>query len=163
MDVPAILAALPALWRYRVAPAMRKEFFEQHFHGSSFTNSLNYYLSAGLFNCFPIPQREPGALETLRYMGELANAKWCVLIFPEGRMSSDGGISPFQPGIGMMASKLGIPVVPIRIDGLHRVLHPSWKMARMGRVRIAFGEALHLVGTDYLDLARQVEEAVRKL
>src|ERR1017187_7791764 len=29
MDVPAILAALPPRWRYRVAPAMRKEFFEQ--------------------------------------------------------------------------------------------------------------------------------------
>ena len=163
MDVPAILAALPPRWRHRVAPAMRKEFFEQHFHGRSFTNSLNYYLSAWLFNCFPIPQREPGALETLRYMGELANDKWCVLIFPEGRMSSEGEIGPFQPGIGMIASKLGIPVVPIRIDGMNRVLHPSWKMARMGRVRITFGEPLKLTGDDYLGQAKQVEAAVRKL
>jgi long-chain acyl-CoA synthetase len=162
MDVPAILAALPPHWRYRVAPAMRKEFFEQHFHGRSFTNSLNYYLAAWLFNCFPIPEREPGALETLRYMGELANDKWCVLIFPEGRMTA-GEIAPFQPGVGMIASKLGIPVVPIRIDGMNRVLQPTWKMARMGRVRIAFGPPLHLSGDDYLSLAKQVEEAVRKL
>src|SRR5581483_10855214 len=61
MDVPAILSALPARWRYRVAPAMRKEFFEEHFHGRSFSNSLNYYLSSLFFNAFPIPQREPGA------------------------------------------------------------------------------------------------------
>jgi long-chain acyl-CoA synthetase len=163
MDVPAILAALPPRWRHQVAPAMRKEFFEQHFHGRSFTNSLNYYLSAWLFNCFPIPQREPGALETLRYMGELANDRWCVLIFPEGRMSSEGEIGPFQPGIGMIASKLGIPVVPIRIDGMNRVLHPSWKMARMGRVRITFGEPLKLTGENYLAMAKQVEAAVHKL
>ena len=163
MDVPAILAALPPRWRYRVAPAMRKEFFERHFHGRSFANSLNYYLSAWLFNCFPIPQREPGALETLRYMGELANEKWCVLIFPEGIMSRGSEIAPFQPGVGMMASKLDIPVVPIRIDGMNRVLNPAWKMAQMARVRIAFGPPLHLAGTDYLALARQVEEAVRKL
>ncbi len=163
MDVPAILAALPPRWRYRVAPAMRKEFFEQHFHGRSFTNSLNYYLSAWLFNCFPIPQREPGALETLRYMGELANEKWCVLIFPEGIMSSEGAIAPFQPGVGMIASKLDIPVIPIRIDGMNRVLNPNWKMARMAGVRIAFGPPLRLAGTNYLDLARQVEGAVRKL
>jgi long-chain acyl-CoA synthetase len=163
MDVPAILAALPPRWRYRVAPAMRKEFFERHFHGRSFTNSLNYYLSAWLFNGFPIPQREPGALETLRYMGELANEKWCVLIFPEGKMSRSSDIAPFQPGVGMMASKLEIPVVPIRIDGLNRVLHPDWKMARMAPVRIAFGPPLRVAGTNYLDLARQVEAAVRRL
>jgi long-chain acyl-CoA synthetase len=163
MDVAAILSAMPGRWRYRVAPAMRKEFFEQHFHGHSFTNSLNYYLAALVFNAFPIPQREPGALATLRYMGELANDKWCVLIFPEGRMTRQGEIAPFQPGVGMIAAKLGIPVVPIRIEGLDRVLHQTWRMARMGRVRIAFGATVHLQGDDYLALAKQVEEAVRAL
>jgi long-chain acyl-CoA synthetase len=163
MDVAAILSAMPGRWRYRVAPAMRKEFFEEHFHGHSFTNSLNYYLSALFFNAFPIPQREPGALATLRYMGELANDKWCVLIFPEGRMTRQGEIALFQAGVGMIAAKLGIPVVPIRIDGLDRVLHQTWRMARMGRVRIAFGAPVHLKGDDYLALAKQVEEAVRAL
>ena len=163
MDVPAILSALPSGWRYRVAPAMRKEFFDQHFHGRSFTNSLNYYLSALFFNAFPIPQREPGALATLRYIGELANDKWCLLIFPEGIMTDTGDIAPFQPGVGMIASKLGIPVVPIRMRGMDRVLHKSWKMARSGAVDIAFGAALHLEGSDYAALAKQVEEAVRKL
>jgi 1-acyl-sn-glycerol-3-phosphate acyltransferase len=54
-------------------------------------------------------------------------------------------------------------VVPIRIRGLDRVLHPTWKMARPGRVDIAFGPALRLTGDDYRALAKQVEEAVRKL
>jgi long-chain acyl-CoA synthetase len=163
MDVPGILGALPAKWRYRVTPAMRKEFFQEHFHGHSFTNSLNYYLSSLFFNAFPIPQREPGALATLRYIGELASDGWCLLIFPEGRMTRAGEISPFQPGIGMIASKLAIPVVPIRIVGMDRVLHEGWKMARPGAVDITFGPALHLTGEDYLALARQVEDAVRRL
>jgi long-chain acyl-CoA synthetase len=164
MDVPAIMSALPARWRYRVAPAMRKEFFEQHFHGRSFTNSLNYYLSSLFFNAFPIPQREPGALATLRYIGELANDRWCLLIFPEGVMTNAGEIAPFQPGVGMIAARLGIPVVPIRIRGLDRVLHKSWKMARPGRVEITFGPALRpTVNEDYPALARQVEGAVKKL
>jgi long-chain acyl-CoA synthetase len=163
MDVPGILDALPARWRYRVAPAMRKEFFQEHFHGRSFTNSLNYYLSTLFFNCFPIPQREPGALATLRYIGELSNDKWCLLIFPEGKVTRTGEIAPFQPGVGIIASKLGIPVVPIRIVGMDHVLHETWRMARPGRVEITFGSALHLAGDDYLALARQVEAAVRKL
>ena len=163
MDAPVIMAALPARWRYRVAPAMRKEFFEQHFHGHSFTNSLNYYLASLFFNAFPIPQHEPGALSTLRYMGDLANGGWCVLIFSEGKMTKQGEIAPFQPGVAMIASKLQIPVVPVRLEGLDHVLHSTRKMARMGRVRVAFGPPLHLAGVDYLALAREVEEAVRKL
>jgi len=163
MDVPAILSALPARWRYRVAPAMRKEFFEAHFHGHSFTNSLNYYLSTLFFNAFPIPQREPGALATLRYIGELSLDKWCLLIFPEGVMTDAGEIKTFQPGVGMIAAKLGIPVVPLRIRGMDHVLHKTWKMARMARVDIAIGPALKLEGGDYQELAKRVEEAVRKL
>jgi long-chain acyl-CoA synthetase len=163
MDVAAIMSALPARWRYRVAPAMRKEFFEQHFHGRSFTNSLNYYLSALFLNAFPIPQREPGAFSTLRYMGDLANDRWCVLIFPEGIMTKAGEIAPFQPGVAMIASKLQLPVMPVRIEGLDRVLHSTWRMARMGRVRVVFGAPLRLAGTDYLAQAREIEAAVRKL
>jgi long-chain acyl-CoA synthetase len=163
MDVPTILGALPPRWRYRLATAMRKEFFDEHFHGRSFTNSLNYYLSALFFNCFPIPQREPGALATLRYISEFSNQGWCLLIFPEGIMTETSQIAPFHPGVGMIASKLGIPVVPIRIRGLDRVLHPTWKMARPGRVDVAVGPALRLAGDDYRALAKQVEDAVRKL
>ena len=159
LDVPTILAALPARWRYRIAPTMRKEFFHNHFHGRSFTNSLNYYLSALFFNAFPLPQREVGAYETMRYMGEMANQGWCILIFPEGKMSLDGQIGPFQPGVGMLASKLGLPVIPVRIRGLDRVLHPTWKMARPGKVRITFGAAMQLEGGDYASLAKRVETA----
>ena len=46
--------------------------------------------------------------------------------------SAPGEIKAFRPGIGMIASRLGVPVVPVRIDGLDKVLHPSWKMARPG-------------------------------
>ena len=63
----------------------------------------------------------------------------------------------------MIASRLSVPVVPVRIDGLDKVLHHTWKMARPGRVRVAFGAPLHLVGDDYEALARQVEDAVRAL
>ena len=78
-------------------------------------------------------------------------------------MTAAGEIKPFQPGVGMIASKLGIPVVPLRIRGMDQVLHKSWKMARMARVDIAIGPALHLQGSDYQGLAKQVEDAVRAL
>jgi long-chain acyl-CoA synthetase len=163
LDVPAILAALPSRWRFRVAPAMSKEFFKEHFHGHSFTNSLNYYLACLLFNAFPIPQREAGALETMRYMAELTAAGYCVLLFPEGRMTDTGEMSAFQPGVGMLGAKLDVPVVPVRLRGLDRVLHRTWRMARPGRVVIRFGPALRLQGDGYQALAKRLEEAARGL
>jgi 1-acyl-sn-glycerol-3-phosphate acyltransferase len=90
MDTPVILAALPPRWRYRTATAMAKEFFKAHFfpeqygRAAWFTNSLNYYLAALFFNAFPIPQREAGARQTLRYVGDLVAHNSAVLIFPEG-------------------------------------------------------------------------------
>jgi 1-acyl-sn-glycerol-3-phosphate acyltransferase len=169
MDVPVILAALPRRWRYRVAPAMAKEFFKPHFfpeqHGrlAWFTNSLNYWLAALFFNAFPIPQREAGARQTLRYVGDLLGHGYSVLLFPEGERTDSGAIGRFRPGIGMMASRLDVLVVPVRIDGLDRVLHHTWRMARPGRVRVAFGAPLRLTGDDYEALAQQVEDAVRHL
>jgi len=169
MDGPVIMASLPARWRYRVAPAMGKEMFAAHFfpaqHGrlSWLTNSLNYYLAVLLFNAFPLPQREAGARQTLRYIGELLADKHSLLIFPEGRRSESGAIDVFRPGIGMIASKLGAKVVPVRIDGLQHVLGVGSHMARPGRVRVAFGAPLRLVGEDYEALAKTVEAAVRAL
>jgi long-chain acyl-CoA synthetase len=167
MDVPVILAALPGAWRARVAPAMAKEFFKAHFFPAQhtwhqwFTNSVNYYLAAFYFNAFPLPQREAGARQTLKYIGDLTGGGWSVLIFPEGERSA--AIKRFRGGIGMIGSRLDIPIVPVRIDGLDRVLPPGASFARPGPVRVAFGAPMRLRGEDYAALAEQVEAQVRSL
>ncbi len=169
MDTPAILWALPARWRYRVAVAMAKEFFKAHFFpaqhtaGERFTNGLNYYLSSLFFNAFPLPQREAGARQTLRYIGELLTDGWSILIFPEGKRTLEGEINPFRPGIGMIGARLGVPVVPVRLEGLDKVLHQNAKMATPGPARVTFGAPLTLRGEDYAALASAVERAVRNL
>ena len=79
-------------------------------------------------------------------------------------MRSDSGeIKAFRGGIGMIGSRLGLPIVPVRIDGVDRVLHTSWKMAKPGPVSVTFGAPIRLSGDNYADLARQVEQAVRDL
>ena len=168
-DTPAILQALPARWRYRVAPAMLKEFFAAHFHPDRFslrarlTNSANYYLASLFFAAFPLPQREAGARQALRYIGEVVESGYSVLIFPEGRRSNAGEIFEFQRGVGMIASRLAVPVVPVRIAGLERILHHTWTVPRPGRASVKFGPAMWLTGNDYADLAGKVERAVRAL
>lgn len=169
MDVPAIFCALPSKWRERVAPAMAKEWFEAHFHprGHSlltrFGTSLAYFVSSLFFNAFPLPQREMGARRTLRYMGELTSQGWCVLIFPEGDRTHAGELHPFRPGVAMLASHVRVPVVPVRIEGLERVLHRDARWPSHGRVKVTFGAPLILHGDDYTAEAKRLEEVVRCL
>jgi long-chain acyl-CoA synthetase len=169
MDTPAIFCALPARWRYRLAPAMAKEFFKAHFFPGQFgrkawfSNSLNYYLACQFFNAFPLPQREAGTRQTLRYIGDVLEDGYSVLIFPEGKRTEHGEVGHFRPGIGMIAARLGVPVIPVRLEGLEKVLHTKMKFPKRGPVRITFGESMRLEGDDYVALAGAVEDRVREL
>jgi long-chain acyl-CoA synthetase len=169
MDTPAILCALPGRWRYHVAPAMAKEFFKAHFFPEGygrkawFTNSLNYYLASQFFNAFPLPQREAGARQTLRYIGEVLEDGYSVLIFPEGKRTEQGEVGHFRPGIGMIGARLNVPVVPVRLEGLEKVLHTKMKFPKRGPVRITFGAPMRLEGDDYPALAKRVEDTVRDM
>lgn len=169
LDTLLILSTMPARYRYRVAPAMWKEYFDGHFSPSRHTryervrDSVLYWLVALFFNAFPIPQTEAGARQALQYLGELVSDNWSVLFFPEGERTEKGEIKPFQQGIGLIAARLRVPIVPIRLRGLEKILHRNEWWPHPGRVEIAFGPPLNLIGQDHADLANQVEEAVRGL
>jgi long-chain acyl-CoA synthetase len=169
LDTLAVLAALPTPWRYRVAPTVRKEFFEAHFHPEGaprrarILTSAAYYLTTLFLNAFPLPQREVGTRETLRYAGELIGAGYSILIYPEGVRTYEGEIARFLPGVGMMASRLDVPVVPVRIEGLDRILHRTWRLPRRGRARVAFGAPISFRSSDYAEIAARIESAVREL
>jgi len=72
-------------------------------------------------------------------------------------------INPFRPGIGMIGARLGVPVVPVRLEGLEKVRHQKARMATPGPVRVTFGPPLRPEGDDYAALVRTVEQAVRAL
>jgi long-chain acyl-CoA synthetase len=169
LDTPVILAALPPELRRRLAPAMAKEFFRAHFHPAEYPRrerskaSTLYFLAALAFNAFPLPQREAGARNTLRYIGRLTSAGYSILIFPEGARGESGSLRPFRPGVALIGSRLGLPVIPVRLDGVDRVLHPSWRMARRGPVDVRFGTPIVFHGEDYPAMAHELEEAVRRL
>ena len=169
LDAPAIFAAMPARWRYRVAPAMLKEFFDAHFHPERysrwrrFVSSTSYFVAAMFFNGFPLSQQEADTRQTLRHIGELVSDNWSILIFPEGGLSVTDEIKEFQPGAAMFAARLGLPVIPVRLRGLDRILPRGASMIHPGHASVAFGPALHLEGEDYAALTKRIEEAVRVL
>src|SRR6185369_2709955 len=105
-----------------------------------------------------------GTRRALAYTGELISRGYCPIVFPEGLRTSDGKMQPFRPGIGMMAVRLRVPIVPINISGLYEIysIHDSWP--RRGPVSVAIGKPLEFsADTSYAGAAGRVEEAVKAL
>lgn len=170
LDPAYVLAALPRRLRLRLAVAMEGERLEAMRHppaGTGFfaglLGRLNYVLVTGLFNVFPLPRRS-GFRKSFRFAGELADRGWSILVFPEGELTPDGQLAPFRAGIGLLATRLRLPVIPLRIDGLFelRIADKSW--ARPGRVRIAIGKPIFFdVSVAAEDVARELERHVAAL
>jgi 1-acyl-sn-glycerol-3-phosphate acyltransferase len=65
-----------------------------------------------------------------------------VVIFPEGTRSQDGRLGSPKPGVTMLASREGVPVVPVGISGSDDFLKKGSKLPRVGaRVIVRFGPA----------------------
>lgn len=170
LDTPAIFAALPRDWRYRVSPAMSQDYFRAWLdpRGAPWRKRLasmfEYFLVTGIFNAYPLPQRMAGVRRALKYTGELIDGGYCPLVFPEGKRTPDGMPQPFKTGIGLMATRLRAPVVPIHLAGLFEIysIHDHWP--KRGTVRVTIGAPVH-IGDDADEEAatRTIEEAIRRM
>ena len=169
MDVPAILCALPSKWRDRLAPAMGQDWFRPYFYPARFSlwrrigSAMQYYSAVLFYNAFPLPQTDIGARGAFRYMGSLMDHGLCVLIFPEGDRTHHGELLPFRQGTAMLAAQMHVPVVPVRIVGLEKVLNRDAYWPSHGKVNVAFGKPLTIEGEDYSAATKILEEAVREL
>jgi len=63
-------------------------------------------------------------------------------IYPEGTRSPDGRLYRGRTGIGWLALRSGVPVVPVAMIGTDRMLPPGRAIPRPGRIQIRFGGPL---------------------
>ena len=86
------------------------------------------------FGNVPVPDgRNPKDLKRLwRLTKETVDGGTSLIIFPEARRTRDGNLSPFEDGGFRLAIQLGVPVVPVTLDGSIRhlrtedwILHPT--------------------------------------
>lgn len=148
VDPALILSALPSRWRNHIAIAMLGEFLRTWRYpraGTGWWTRLiaraKYLLVVSLFNVFPLPQ-ESGFRRSFAFAGETLDRGYSLLIFPEGRRTQNGEMSPFMAGIGLLVQKLNVPVVPIKIDGLFALTQQRKYFAPRGKIVVKFGAPL---------------------
>jgi long-chain acyl-CoA synthetase len=170
VDVGFVHKALPPRIRHYLATAAGGEVL-QSLHTPPPTRNIflriydriRWTLGVLLLNLFPLP-RASGFRESFAYAGECVDRGYSVLIFPEGRHTTDGKINPFRSGIGLLANNLKIPIVPMRIDGLFELKQAGKHFAAPGKIRVTIGAPVTFPpSTDAEQIARQLQQLVEGL
>ena len=92
-------------------------------------------------------------------------------IYPEGTRSPDGRLYRGRPGVGWLALKSGLPVLPVALSGTRKVLPPGRVVPRPGRIGVTIGKPLALApelfdappGQARRQIADQVMAAIQQL
>ena len=169
LDTLAVLTALPYSWRGTIAPVVQQEYFDAYLErrgsfGQRLSAALQYWLALVLVHAFPLPRSGTATRRPMRFAGSLVDHGYSILIFPEGRLTRDGTIERFKPGVGLLAVRLGLAVVPVHLDGLYAIMSYRERWPKRGPVRVRFGPPLHFdEATTFEEAARRVEDAVRAL
>jgi len=65
-------------------------------------------------------ERDSGDIGAIKRVLQALKENRAIVLFPEGTRSPDGRLQKAKPGVGLMACKTGVPVVPCRIFNSHQ-------------------------------------------
>jgi len=173
LDTLTVVYSMPLKLRMRLAVLMSIEYHFKNFfyHSGSrwrrIVEAVGFYLLVNLFiNACPL-SRTHGFKQIMENIGKLLSRKWSILIYPEGRVTTDGSIREFESGIGAIASEMEVSVIPVRIKGLFNILRngilPWGHLPKWPRVTVSFGKPLRFKNKDYREITAIIEKAVRSM
>lgn len=90
-----------------------------------------------------------------------------LVVFPEGRITTTGGIMKIYGGVGYIALKTGVPIHPVAINGLERsklsYMHDLPRRRLFPRVGIAFGKPYRMDSDPGLPIKARKEQAAAQI
>ena len=115
----------------------------------------------------PVNQNSPGP-SSLKNIFEVFKNKGTLVLFPEGQRTFDGNLRKAEPGIGMIAARANVPVVPVHIIGSREAMprNGSWHPFRP--IRVVYGKPMRFTGDpknrqDFQNFADEIMSAISKL
>lgn len=117
----------------------------------------------GLF--IPTDSRDPR--ESLRIINEgvsIIEQGFSMTIFPEGKRSWSSVMDPLKPGSFKLATKAGVPIVPITIDGTYRMFEDNGCITTGQSASVTIHPPIETAGLsrkEQSELHTEVEEIIR--
>lgn len=89
----------------------------------------------------PVPRGDrQGAAAVLKLILSRLNMNENVLLFPEGKRSTDGQLQPLQGGVALLALKTGAPIIPVYVQGSFEALASRARFPRPVKITVHFGQ-----------------------
>jgi 1-acyl-sn-glycerol-3-phosphate acyltransferase len=155
VDTPLMLTSIPQPWRHKMFVGAGADYF--------FTNPITSTLSALVIGAIPI-DRTKVARRSAEQAAQLLGEGWSLLLFPEGGRSPDGWGQEFRGGAAYLSAKVGVPIVPVHLEGTGRILAKGAKKLTPSATTVRFGDPLHpREGEDARAMALRLEQAVAAL
>lgn len=164
LDTPIFIAAVPSAIRKRLVVAAAMDNF--------FMDAKKARKTVLMFNAIPIDRQRVNRRSSEQAL-ELVEAKWNLLIYPEGGRSPDGDLQVFKGGAAYLAERSKATVVPTYIHEAGFLQGSKWAKApkftnapyeRRHHVSVTFGETL-LCGEEenIRRFSARIEDAVIEL
>jgi len=101
------------------------------------------------------------ARRSLEAAAERVRSGTSVAVFPEGTRSPDASVRPFKRGSFVLALAAGVPIVPLSLVGVKRVVPRGLLTLRPGTVRVVIHPPVPTAGRPAEDAAALAEEVRR--
>jgi 1-acyl-sn-glycerol-3-phosphate acyltransferase len=114
------------------------------------------------FGAFPI-KRGGIDREAIRRAEEWLKKGVSVVMFPEGSRSQTARMKPAQPGAALIASQMGVPVLPVSIAGSDKLQHPGWCLFHRPRITVTIGQPFRLPAANGKPTREQREQIMNDI
>ena len=113
-------------------------------------------------------RRELVSVSTFKELIKSLNAKKAIILFPEGTRSLDGKLGQGKVGVGMIALKADVPIIPAYIDGAIKAFPKNGKWIYPKKIRVIFGKPImpnckDLNKKNYREISTQVMQSISSL
>lgn len=83
-----------------------------------------------------------------------------LLMFPEGTRSDDGSLGTFKSGVGTLAVRCNVPVLPACVEGAFESWPRHRALPRPGRAAVAYGEFIETDGLGEPEVTARMKEQI---
>ena len=108
------------------------------------------------------------SVSTFKELIKSLHSEKAIILFPEGTRSIDGKLGQGKMGVGMLALKADVPIVPAYIDGAIKAFPKDGKWIHSKKIRVVFGKPIMPDSKDpnknnYRRISAQVMESINRL
>lgn len=112
--------------------------------------------------CIPV-SRGTGDMRALKEIVKTLKAGSCASLFPEGTRSDDGELQKAESGVGFIALKAGVPVVPIYVEGTFDAWPRHAKFIHPKKITVTYGKPIQPEELAALGSGREAYDLAAKL